>query len=458
MDIPMSRTSWNADMPVLASYTHCIGSGTDFIPVDSGVLSYTAGESYNVKTKTFQFDSLYGYWFSSSVSQPSTLELQSFDDSNNVINDFVYTRDPLTGKWQDSLKTTYFYDTKNNRLSNTLQAWDAFIGTWENIEKHEYNYDISGNLTMDVYQRWDAGVWKNVHRHIYAYDSRQNLIGDAVQVWYDTSYAFSDSGLTTYTYNSKNHLIGSNYSEFKLVTAGSAYYWYWIFQYQKEYDYDTSTWDLLDVIYELPSYSYTTTVTFNGWMISTFGYYTVDKAHNIIEETDPHYYDYKYTYDSVHNLLSADYVTWVPVGLPPVQPIHTEYYSYNSYHQITKYSYLLYIDSINTWIPQVQDRYYYKQAPKKTSVNNSFTSGSPVLNIYPIPAKSVINIDINYSGPEPLKLSIYDMTGRLFYQWHTDASTSAHNAIPVSQLPDGNYIVNVSDGRQQITKQISIIH
>ena len=83
-----------------------------------------------------------------------------------------------------------------------------------------------------------------------------------------------------------------------------------------------------------------------------------------------------------------------------------------------------------------------------TNVENETTN--TFVNIYPVPASDIININTNTDN---LKYELYDNTGRIIGKWDNNESS-----IDVSNFAVGNYTMKVSQNGKPISfKKISIV-
>ncbi len=88
--------------------------------------------------------------------------------------------------------------------------------------------------------------------------------------------------------------------------------------------------------------------------------------------------------------------------------------------------------------------------PKALSVNQV---AADVINIYPNPAASVINIDLQ--GTTATQVRLTDMEGRSL-NVVTPAANAASIAIPVADLADGMYLVSVQTATGTITRKVAV--
>jgi Zn-dependent metalloprotease len=81
----------------------------------------------------------------------------------------------------------------------------------------------------------------------------------------------------------------------------------------------------------------------------------------------------------------------------------------------------------------------------------NFNSGGMVINIYPNPAKDILNIETNFAHQQ-LQISITDITGRTMMQWQKQSDTLLQ--LPIGALANGTYVVQISNGKELITQKL----
>ena len=88
--------------------------------------------------------------------------------------------------------------------------------------------------------------------------------------------------------------------------------------------------------------------------------------------------------------------------------------------------------------------------------NDSYESNSNDLektSIYPIPASSELNININSSTPEHVEMSILNMSGHIVKRFMIN-DTNSIIKVDIDNLPIGQYIVMLNDNNQKYSQNI----
>ena len=84
-----------------------------------------------------------------------------------------------------------------------------------------------------------------------------------------------------------------------------------------------------------------------------------------------------------------------------------------------------------------------------TPTNAETEKVNTFVNIYPVPANDIINIDTNADN---LKFELYDITGKIAGKWDNEST------IDISNFAVGNYTMKVSQNGKPISfKKISIV-
>ncbi len=104
----------------------------------------------------------------------------------------------------------------------------------------------------------------------------------------------------------------------------------------------------------------------------------------------------------------------------------------------------------------VWNKYYYEAYNDPTSVGTISTNNSS-LKLYPVPANNSLNIELNSDNAQTSVLAIYDMTGKLWMQWQTENTANYKHTVYTSQLPAGNYIINVRSENGQTAQPFVIV-
>jgi len=101
----------------------------------------------------------------------------------------------------------------------------------------------------------------------------------------------------------------------------------------------------------------------------------------------------------------------------------------------------------------VQDysfRYDYIHVDNITDIE-MLIKRAPEFITYPIPAKYVLNVQINF---EPVEIQLFELSGRLVKTFNSLTLRSPSIQLPVNDIPSGVYLLRVNSQKNEITKKI----
>ena len=77
--------------------------------------------------------------------------------------------------------------------------------------------------------------------------------------------------------------------------------------------------------------------------------------------------------------------------------------------------------------------------------------------LLPNPANSVVTLNYNSQTPNSININVFDVTGKMVHQ-QSNSIDQGDNSIDLSinQLPEGYYVVQLTDGAIQIREKLLI--
>ncbi len=78
------------------------------------------------------------------------------------------------------------------------------------------------------------------------------------------------------------------------------------------------------------------------------------------------------------------------------------------------------------------------------------------ITVYPNPSSGVFNVEINSLNISDIKISIYNLLGSVVFENNFDNSFNFNEAIDLSSVESGVYLMNVTIGNKKVTKKIII--
>jgi hypothetical protein len=344
--------------------------------------------------------------------------------------------------------TIQTFNADNSLATVTNQVWSG--GAWNNSTKWLYSYNSDGSLARKNYQTWSGG-WVNQSVDVYTYVGGL-LSVDQYQTWNAGTASFNLQSQKQYWY-----FTGTTKLQFEFdqnFTAGAL-----VNTNKYEYTYDATYTNMTSKIVS----------SYNGT-----GYTNLNKTN--------------YSYDSLGNMTTKLYSTWNTTTSTWVNSTLDNYagfsaahnpssdvnqtwdtagsgfwvnktyftYSYNGSNQMTN----MVGESWNIagfWEFALNDpaaNYYYQ--PYSLGVENVAENGT--VDLFPVPASSVLNINLSLNEAQSGVIAIYDMQGRLVNQISFPTTTKFNSSISLTGVASGNYIVSIRGEKSQIVRQIVVAH
>ena len=357
--------------------------------------------------------------------------------------------------FQNQYRTLQTFDSHNNVTSMTNQYWDG--GTWIMDGKMLYNYDAKNRLKSNIKQTWGGTVWLNVTRDTNVYNDANQLITVQTGTWVNNTSSFDSTSGVDYTYDAvTNNLV--NETAYDILSTSGRY-----FNTATDYVY-TNINQLLSATYSKSSTGLLT--SFKSDRRVTNAYDSVgNMISRFVEKFDlPNYVwrnDSFCTFTGFVNHMPLSQVVkyWDNTGGGSWMNRWQHTYSYNTANQLTS-------EIKESWnvggfwefaAGDPRTNYYYGAYTSVAAVKN-LSNANGDASIYPVPAQSMLHIDVKWENAQAATISIMDMAGRVIQSWEAPYGTDYRSAISINDLATGNYIVNISGTNGQIVKQISVAH
>jgi hypothetical protein len=114
------------------------------------------------------------------------------------------------------------------------------------------------------------------------------------------------------------------------------------------------------------------------------------------------------------------------------------------------------LNELETGAANAQIR-YDAAFPTITAVNQA-QSQSPSFDIYPNPAQGNVIFNINLATSDKVKISVYDVNGKLVKQIHHKLTSGMNNVqVSIEDLPAGLYNCELTGNNLILNKKLSVI-
>ncbi len=363
-----------------------------------------------------RLDSLYDFTWDRDNKEWQLLEriIYVTDDRGNILSELSTRWDEL--QWINQNFNLYVYDENNNLVNHMNQVWN---GTgWDNSYQFTYTFDANNDLSYYLYQLWDGTVWVNHLQYFYTFDANHLLINWISQVWQSTDWINQFQIINTYD---ANHLL--------TISVIQNWITNWENKTQYIYTYDSDQNLTIQLNQNWVS---------GEWQDNNRNVYAYDANHNrtlilgqIPAGADTWVDEYRYIYafdlyNNVIGLLSQYYINDVWTNGEQFLETYDEFQN-----QITD----VYQIWENEWINQDSTHYYYTIS---TGIKDLIHDESG-LSIYPNPATTFLNINLDRDFTGDVTLEIYSNTGIKVME--TKINSAQNKTLDTGHLLPGSYHV-----------------
>ena len=376
------------------------------------------------------------------------------------------------------------FDTAAYLLTNISQNWVEATGSWRNNAQYLYSYTATHKISELIYQLWDttAAVWVNNTNYLYTYNDTDYRTLNLVQTWDGTAWVNS----TRDTSIRETLSTGSD-----LLLTWDVPTSTWINTRSWTYGYNAIGGLVIDSI---AIWDATTSLWVNSLKLTNTYNAANDKINTLNQTWGPtswiNSYQYVYTFDAAHNNTSYTYQGWDVPSSSFISGTRSEFSSFvgghaalvmNKQWNVTTsvfdttnrvdYTFNIYAQPLTYYVSQYLGggifqsntsstgyRYYYElfdTTTTTTAVNN--VSNSTTATVYPIPAQNTLHIAITWNEPQAFTTQITDMLGNVVRQYNMPCSKTYTGELPLTNLPTGNYLLNMTGPLARSTNRIVII-
>jgi hypothetical protein len=298
------------------------------------------------------------------------------------------------------------------------QHWDG-TSAWITDSKNVYSYNAGGQLYLDQFQLWDGTTYNPSSQKTYYYGSTGNLTNETDVLFIAGTPTFTSD--TDYTYTTSNKLLTKTGN----LWTGAA----WVGNVRWTNLYDSASGNVTNQLFE----------TFDGTAF-------INASQKIFSN-----------FTAAHMPQTEIDQNWDATGSGSWVDQYKFAYTYNSFNQLTSATRQSNDISLG-WNYQFGDtKTVYRYGSYVSAVKNVSNAGGNA-SIYPVPAGSTVNVDLNWNTAQSAIVVISDVQGRVMESWNTASATQSHHSINISNYAAGVYFVKVNGEEGQIVKQIVVAH
>lgn len=298
-----------------------------------------------------------------------------------------------SNKWHKSYKRVYYFNPTN--IDTLIYEYDYINNNWVNDYKQSNALDSNNNTTKHIRHRW-YGVWETEIKIENSFDSINNKILRNGYSGY--GYPWVHKSICNYTYNSSNKI--TTYIEH--ISAGTV------------------------------------------WMKNDSIHYTQSSNNNLTNiETYFWYHGFNYWVKSENYSYSYD-LSYIRSDLVLPYEIMTNNNSISFFKNMLTTIFTYQSDTANMWIQEPHYKSFFHFSPIIVGLNSTISKNE--INIYPNPSSDFISI-INLNSGN-FTLTIYNIDGKKIKE-----AKLKSNKLDINSLPNGIYIINITDGDISIVKK-----
>lgn len=345
-------------------------------------------------------------FYNNGVWEVSSGTNYQYDSNNNLLSESHYSYNGTN--WLPLYKAIYTYNANNKAVTRIEQFVNSLTNQFENDYKSVYTYNGSGKLITSIEQIWNGSSWVNEYKTEITYNG--NLFLTVTETEWDGSQWVTDSRSTpTYTGTNLTQILDE--------------YWdgtQWINDSRNILTYNAS-----NKITDSQSDYWTGTAweedEHTSYILATNG----NRTSTLYSYEGQIYSKREYNYDAASQMSNFGHPFKDKVGVDYV----TEDFPYvNKILSSMYYDYDLSTSSYNL-TSKVTYNYQEQLVLNKTDFQiNEIT-------IYPNPANSIVNIQMNQ---EIVTLSVVDVSGRV-----TIIRPLSGTSFDVSNLANGVYFIEI---------------
>ena len=406
----------------LVAQSYWTNNGLAYTAVDSSSYTYLSTSRGGDLTHAMEFDNSVFGTFDTGVYTPQVAVLQQFNIANQDSCNTTSIGGVLTSR------TLYTYNS-NGKVSTIIsQSWTG--SSWTPVTENVLSYNGSNQLQTNQHETWMSGGFVIDSAKTYYYTASSGLLSNELD-----NYLLSGLPIYTneysYTYDSASHLMLSettSYSSSGTITGFAPLS-------MVQYFYDSSG-DLTAV--ENENYDGSSSI-FVGSTLHTYSNFNSAK----MPQTD-----LLQNWDSTTSTGGS----WDNI----MQYTNT----YNSYNQLTNKIGISWNAPTGIWEYAVGDpqyNYFYETYSNVTAVK-TVTNTNGDANIYPVPAQSLLHLDINWNAAQSAMITINDVQGRVVKMWDAPSAAQYSTTISINDLASGVYFMLINGQQGEIVKQFTVSH
>ena len=375
--------------------------------------------------------------------------------------------------WQPGSAEQYGYDEHGFPTNTVFQSWDG--DSWLNSSQAVFENDQRGRRLTFISQRWDGESWQNNSRRINTWNELDELVETVRQDWIEGTWVTHSRDLMSYENGLLIEQVLQTYEHMRWTSS---------FRYSQEYDnvgrqvrslseyYDSSALRWVAngqgaVVYG-DNYS---EVSFQSWDSEVGDWFTYSRSVNEFNDQGAPLLitherrslinkEWAFTRREMHNYndtgLAAELVIqrfdgtdWQNDGL------YTN--THDDAGNLISRLWSKWDSGQNAWSHGTLRTYEYVEA---TNLEEDDPYVPVSIDVYPLPVRDHVRIEIALGEPTQLTVNIYDVLGRQVTLLHDDPLVNGTVQIDwqPGDLPPGIYMARIQTGWRVETKKLVLVN
>ena len=373
--------------------------------------------------------------------------------------------------WEPGSAEQYGYDENGVSVNKVFQSWDG--DSWLNTSQAIFENDDRGRRLTFISQHWDGESWQNSSRRINTWNEFDELVVTVREDWIEGVWVTRRRDLMSYENGLLVEEVLESYDDMKWNSA---------FRYSQEYDVEGRLIGSLSEYYDSSAMQWVASgqgmvvhgddyseESFQIWDSEAQDWFTYSRSVvEFNEQGDPVLITHqRRSHTEGWAFTSRSMLTYNDAGLEAELLIqrfgvndwqnHGLYTStYDAEGNMISRIWSSWESELNTWSLGSMRTYFYSE---DTFAEDDDTYSPLLIDLYPLPARDHVRIDITLSKPTPLIVDVYDLLGRQVVRL-SDAplatGTVRINWQPADLAP-GVYVARIHTGGRVETKRLVLV-
>ncbi|MFA6152451.1 MAG: T9SS type A sorting domain-containing protein [Chitinophagaceae bacterium] len=397
--------------------------GSVFSLNDTMRASYTGARGGDLKSDYLKYDLLTGYDVSTGTPTVYYVENQLFDVQDNIIYNKTADWDNSVMMMVDYSRDYFSYNTDNKRIQDSAQQWDG--SAWENYNRTTFTYSASKMVASETAEQWNGTAWEYTNRTIYTYTAADKVATTQVEFW--TGSGWLPFAKLSNTYDAITGTLTTELIEIDMTGSGT------MEPYSlTKYVYDAAKNAIIE--------------DQQGWNSSSSAWENNFTRLNTFDASGNKTITIESYRDDVSGMITDTFTR--------------NLYTYNSYKQMTRDESQQFDPATHAFVTtpgDYRDTYYYEEFSPAGIKENP--EAKATVNLYPVPARDVLNITANMETAQAITISVSDIQGRVMQTVSLPSASSVNTSISVENIPSGNYFIQLIGNKgAQVARQIIVAH